>query len=575
MRAWLKRGLLALSLLAAVLTATLWSKAEHVVLGAEGFMFGYPLVLMDLTRANSAAMLGPPNQLKRVRAFPDAGFREVVRPNVDTLYTSAFIDMAHGPFVFELPAQAQRYELMPFMDGWTHVFAAPGTRTLGAAGGRFLLAGPHWTGTVPDGLQLLRAPTRMVWLIGRTQTNGAADYATVHRLQDSVRLRTLADWQAGIDPPPPAWTPAATLPAPPLQQMQALGAADFFTHLATLMVDNPPAPADAPMLAKLARIGVAPGQPPQWGPLDRAAVSLGRWIAERRVRRELAQPRDQVNGWSTPPALLGDYGTHYNLRAAMKTASPKCSASSTRSSRAACTTSASPSWPRGGVGNAGRAGHHHRPDAEDARAAGQGNRPLPRDDRQALRREPDLPADPQAARLPGLHQGHHRGRREGGGDRRQQPAEVAAGAEGAGIKVIHKCTSVRHSLKAEAIGCDAVSVDGFECGGHPGEDDVPNFILLPRAADELEDPLRRLRRHGRRAQPGRGAGAGRRGHEHGHALHRHEGSAGPRQRQAGDLVAPASSTRGWSCARCATPSACCATTRVERCWPRRRSWART
>ncbi|MFN9775159.1 MAG: NAD(P)H-dependent flavin oxidoreductase [Burkholderiales bacterium] len=59
----------------------------------------------------------------------------------------------------------------------------------------------------------------------------------------------------------------------------------------------------------------------------------------------------------------------------------------------------------------------------------------------------------------------------------------------AGIKVIHKCTSVRHSLKAEAIGCDAVSVDGFECGGHPGEDDIPNFILLPRAADELKIPF--------------------------------------------------------------------------------------
>ena len=59
----------------------------------------------------------------------------------------------------------------------------------------------------------------------------------------------------------------------------------------------------------------------------------------------------------------------------------------------------------------------------------------------------------------------------------------------AGIKVIHKCTSVRHSLKAESIGCDAVSVDGFECGGHPGEDDVPNFILLPRAAEELRIPF--------------------------------------------------------------------------------------
>jgi nitronate monooxygenase len=61
--------------------------------------------------------------------------------------------------------------------------------------------------------------------------------------------------------------------------------------------------------------------------------------------------------------------------------------------------------------------------------------------------------------------------------------------KGAGIKVIHKCTSVRHSLKAQSIGCDAVSVDGFECGGHPGEDDIPNFILLPRAADELEIPF--------------------------------------------------------------------------------------
>jgi NAD(P)H-dependent flavin oxidoreductase YrpB (nitropropane dioxygenase family) len=61
--------------------------------------------------------------------------------------------------------------------------------------------------------------------------------------------------------------------------------------------------------------------------------------------------------------------------------------------------------------------------------------------------------------------------------------------KGAGVKVIHKCTSVRHALKAEAIGCDAVSVDGFECGGHPGEDDVPNMILLPRAADELKVPF--------------------------------------------------------------------------------------
>ena len=69
------------------------------------------------------------------------------------------------------------------------------------------------------------------------------------------------------------------------------------------------------------------------------------------------------------------------------------------------------------------------------------------------------------------------------------PSSVLPYLKDAGIKVIHKCTAVRHALKAQSIGCDAVSVDGFECGGHPGEDDVPNFILLPRAADELEIPF--------------------------------------------------------------------------------------
>lgn len=71
----------------------------------------------------------------------------------------------------------------------------------------------------------------------------------------------------------------------------------------------------------------------------------------------------------------------------------------------------------------------------------------------------------------------------------RNPAQVLPFLKDAGIKVIHKCTSVRHSLKAQEIGCDAVSVDGFECGGHPGEDDIPNMILLPRAADELEIPF--------------------------------------------------------------------------------------
>jgi len=314
----LKRSLLVVALGVAAIAGALYARSEPIMLGAKGYLFGYPLVMMDLTRVNAGQTIGPENHLRRVRQFPDSSFKDVVRPNVDTLYTTAFIDMAKGPWVFEMAANAQRYEVMPFMDGWTNVFAAPGTRTTGTAGGRFLLAGPAWHGVVPEGVTLLRSPTRIVWLIGRTQTNGAADYPLVHQLQDGLILRSLADWQAGrsaADTNAPAWQAAPVKPLPPMVQMQTMSTEAFFERLALLMVDNPPVVADGPMMASLARIGVQPGQPPAWGALDRWSVGLGRWIADLMVARELKRPRDLVNGWATPPASLGNFGTDYNLRA--------------------------------------------------------------------------------------------------------------------------------------------------------------------------------------------------------------------------------------------------------------------
>jgi len=311
----LKRALLGVLALIVIVAGALYAKSEQIVLGAEAYIFGYPLVMMDVTRANAALTLGPENHLRRVRQFPDAGSKEVVRLNVDSLYTAAFIDMAKGPWVFEMAANGERYELMPFMDGWTNVFATPGTRTTGTGGGRFLLAGSGWQGEVPAALTLVRAPTQIVWLLGRTQTNGSADYPVVHRLQDGLTLRTLAAWQAGQPESLPAWQPATVKPAPPIAQMQAMSTESFFTRLALLLVNNPPSAADGPMMVKLSRLGIAPGQPPDWGLPDRLSVSLGRAIADWKVARELKQPRDLVRGWSTPPAILGDYGTYYNTRA--------------------------------------------------------------------------------------------------------------------------------------------------------------------------------------------------------------------------------------------------------------------
>jgi hypothetical protein len=317
----MKRVLLAVLACMLVMAGGLYRQAEKIILGAEAYLFGYPLVIMDVTRAHAALTLGAENQLRRVRQFPSANFKDVVRPNVDTLYTTVFIDMALGPWVFEMAANGSRYEVMPFMDAWTNVFAAPGTRSTGVAGGRFLLAGPGWHGQVPEGLTLLRSPTQMVWLIGRTQTNGVTDYPLVHGLQDRISLRTLDAWLSGPVRQKPqdeiasAWQPALVKPLPPILQMEAMSSADFFKRLAGLLVNNPPSAADGPMLVKLTRIGISAGQSPAWSLLDRWSVSLGRWIADWTVTKELKKPRDLVRGWATPPAMLGNYGTYYNTRA--------------------------------------------------------------------------------------------------------------------------------------------------------------------------------------------------------------------------------------------------------------------
>lgn len=174
-RPGLRVALVSALVLVAMVLALLVAKAEQIVLGAEAYLFGFPLVIMDVTRASQGATGGRENQLQRVRAFPDARFRGVVRPNVDTLYTNAFIDMAQGPWVFELPANDQRYAVMPFMDAWTNVFASPGTRSTGTGNSRYLLAGPTWQGMVPPGMELLRAPTRSMDPTRSSSTTRSAD----------------------------------------------------------------------------------------------------------------------------------------------------------------------------------------------------------------------------------------------------------------------------------------------------------------------------------------------------------------------------------------------------------------
>ncbi len=300
-----------------LLSALLMLLKDKIMLGAEAYLYGYPLVMMETTRVHSGQYIGPENQLRLVRQFPDASFKDVVRPNVDTLYTTAFINMKEGPWVFEMPANAERYELMPFMDAWTNVFASPGTRTSGHAGENYLLVGPQWQGDVPRGMSLLKSPTNMVWLIGRTQTNGTQDFATVHRLQDRLKLKKFnADNNASSSENPRAWQPSTLPSVPPVLQLRNMPTTQFFERLMQLMVANPPHADDAPMLQRLSTLKVVRGQPAHLNWLNAACFAMGRWLADYKVHKVLGVK--SIDGtWSSPPLNLGAYGTDYNTRAAV------------------------------------------------------------------------------------------------------------------------------------------------------------------------------------------------------------------------------------------------------------------
>ncbi|WP_090128470.1 DUF1254 domain-containing protein [Limnohabitans sp. Rim11] len=293
---------------------TLYALKDKILLGAETYVYGYPLVIMDITRAQSAAHIGPENQLRRVRQFPDASFKDVVRPNVDTLYTTAFLSMKQGPWIFEMPVQSERYELMPFMDAWTNVFATPGTRTRKGNESIYLLVGPNWQGTVPAHMTLFRSPTDMVWLIGRTQTNGVADFETVHRLQNGLKLYSFKHNQTAEEPASQEKSKLSAQGLPPVAQMKALSTAAFFEKLFQLMVDNPPATEDAPLLTRLAHAGLQPGPDVQLSRLDELSFSIGRWLANQKIKNALSA-KNTDGTWRTPPLNLGQYSTDYNTRA--------------------------------------------------------------------------------------------------------------------------------------------------------------------------------------------------------------------------------------------------------------------
>jgi hypothetical protein len=305
-------------------TAGTLTEAEARELGIQAVVYGIPLVLVDVTKqvqTNATAPEhnghAPINQFSNFLKYPTAAYRDVVRMNVDTLYSFAWLDLLKEPVVLSVPDTHDRYYLMPILDAWTNVFASPGKRTTGTEAGDFAIVGPNWTGTLPPGMTELKSPGNTAMIVGRTQANGSADYAAVNAIQKQYRLTPLSAFGKPYTPPAGVVDPQIDMKTAPVDQVNRMSAETFFNRLASLMASNPPAAADAPMLAKLARIGVVPGRTFDRSTLDPAVAkaldgSVQTAIAQLgAAAKEIGTP---ANGWRVLPMTLADFRTDYELR---------------------------------------------------------------------------------------------------------------------------------------------------------------------------------------------------------------------------------------------------------------------
>ena len=309
----------ALAVVAFVLTAKAIMNAQSLTtsdvqqVAERAYVYAYPLVLLQETMR-----ILPPNHLAHVSAFPDASFRLIVRPNADTLYSNAWIDVSKEPMLLRVPDSGGRFYLLQFMDAWTETFADPGKRTTGTGEAWFALIGPGWHGQLPPHVTRLDAPTNQIWLLGRTQTNGASDYDNVHKFQHGMVLVPLSQFPGKNEPPHPPLARPPETGAPVPERIKAMDAVQFFTEFAKALKANPPHEEDAPIVKQLALIGIVPGQdfdPSKLTPEQLARLKKGVDAAVAKIEEFVTTGAAHKPGWNSFQGELGHYGTNYSARA--------------------------------------------------------------------------------------------------------------------------------------------------------------------------------------------------------------------------------------------------------------------
>ncbi len=309
-----------------LISAGAWSTL-YIKRVANAYVFGYPLVIMDLTRAlMEDSWKDAPranNSFHHLQSFPDHNFKNVVRPNNDTLYSIAWLDLSDGPLIMSVPDTDDRYYVMPLMDAWTNVFASVGKRTHGTGASGYMIVGPQWQGDSSKDMEVIQSPTNMVWVIGRIQTNSKADIAAVAQLQSGFTLAPFSDL------PKPHTETEAQNTATNLQKdsskvdlnkyLADMPASDFFTRLSELMILQPSSSEDSEAIENLNSIGITADKtfagPPS--PLHNWIMNHAIAITLDRIHNQLNSDDRLENGWKVQRDSIGNYGTNYAVRAAV------------------------------------------------------------------------------------------------------------------------------------------------------------------------------------------------------------------------------------------------------------------
>ena len=298
------------------------TEQEAHAIGVDAYLYFYPLITMDITRKQSTNIepgkeiaKGPMNMFVNVPTYPPADMRLVVRPNFDTLYSVAWLDLTKEPMIVSVPDTNGRYYLLPMLDMWTDVFASPGWRTTGTQAGNFLITPPGWTGDTPSGMMRIDAPTPIVWVIGRTKTDGPSDYDAIHKIQAGYKVTPLSQ---NYLPPTVKIDPSVDMKTPPKVQVDTMPAEKYFAYAAELLKVIPSHITDQPMIARLKKIGFESGKSYELdkaNPAIRKALESAPEDAKQLMAWKAPTLARVVNGWSMNTDTMGVYGNYYLKRA--------------------------------------------------------------------------------------------------------------------------------------------------------------------------------------------------------------------------------------------------------------------